>query len=171
MAKSAPRPRKRATTPRLPPTLTLGVAAALDKKAIDLVTLDLRSSSAFTDFFVICTGANTRQVQAIADAIETALKAGGIRPALVEGYARAEWVLIDCFDVIYHVFTPATRDFYALEKLWGDGERIDVPVKLERRRGAFAVPANDARRRVADSAIDPQALSSGGAAEAAGLLH
>jgi ribosome-associated protein len=129
MAKSAPRPRKRAAKPRLPPTLTLGVNAALDKKAIDLVTLDLRASSAFTDFFVICTGANTRQVQAIADAIEETLRAEGLKPALVEGYARAEWVLIDCFDVIYHVFTAATRDFYALERLWGDGERIDVPAK------------------------------------------
>ena len=127
MAKSAPRPRKRATPARLPLTLTAGVAAALDKKAIDLVTLDLRTSSAFTDFFVICTGGNIRQVQAIADGIEAALKAEGIRPALVEGYARAEWVLIDCFDVIFHIFTPATREFYQLENLWGDGERIAVP--------------------------------------------
>jgi len=129
MAKSASRPRTRSTKTRLPPTLTLGVAAALDKKAIDLITLDLRKSSAFTDFFVICTGANARQVQAIADGIEGALRSKNIRPALVEGYARAEWILIDCFDVIYHVFTPATRDFYSLERLWGDGERIAVPAK------------------------------------------
>jgi ribosome-associated protein len=136
MAKSAPKTRKRATktikttktaTSRLPATLTLGVAAALDKKAIELVTLDLRGSSAFTDFFVICTGANSRQAQAISDAIEAALKAEGIKPALIEGYPHAAWVLIDCFDVIFHIFTPATREYYGLERLWGDGERIEIP--------------------------------------------
>jgi ribosome-associated protein len=127
MAKSASRARTRTTKSRLPSTLTLGVAAALDKQAIDLVTLDLRKASAFTDFFVICTGANVRQVQAIADGIEGALRAAHIKPALVEGYARADWILIDCFDVVFHIFAPATRDFYALERLWGDGERIAVP--------------------------------------------
>jgi ribosome-associated protein len=127
MAKAAPRPRKRAAPARLPRTLTLGVAAALDKKAVDLVTLDLRGASAFTDFFVICTGANARQVRAIADAVESILRADGIKPALVEGYSHAEWVLIDCFDVVFHVFTPSTREFYALERLWGDGQRIEVP--------------------------------------------
>jgi ribosome-associated protein len=133
MAKSAPKPRKRATkaakttTSRLPATLTLGVAAALDKKAIELVTLDLRGSSAFTDFFVICSGANSRQAQAISDAIEMALKAEGIKPALIEGYPHAAWILIDCFDVIFHIFTPAAREYYGLERLWGDGERIEVP--------------------------------------------
>jgi len=129
MAKSASRPRTRSSKPRLPPTLTIGVAAALDKKAIDLVTLDLRKGSAFTDFFVICTGTNVRQVQAIADGIESALSAAHIKPALVEGYARADWILIDCFDVVFHVFAPSTRDFYALERLWGDGERIAVPAE------------------------------------------
>ncbi len=88
--------------------------------------LDLRKASAFTDFFVICTGANVRQVQAIADAVQQALSQAGTKPALVEGYDRAEWVLIDYFDFIFHVFTPATREFYALERLWGDAERIEV---------------------------------------------
>lgn len=127
MAKTVRRPRKRAATPRLPVELTQGIAAALDKKAIDLIVLDLRKASAFTDFFVIATGANLRQVQAIADGIQEALKAKDLRPALVEGYARAEWILIDYFDTIFHVFTPATREFYALERLWGDAERIEVP--------------------------------------------
>src|SRR4051794_33569906 len=129
MAKSASRPRTRTTKARLPQTLTRGVAAALDKKAIDLVTLDLRKASAFTDFFVICTGTNVRQVQAIADGIESVLRAANIKPALVEGYARADWILIDCFDVVFHVFGPATRDFYSLERLWGDGERIEAPAE------------------------------------------
>ena len=120
MAKSATRPRTRSTKPRLPQTLTIGVAAALDKKAIDLVTLDLRKASAFTDFFVICTGANVRQVQAIADGIESALSAAHIKPALIEGYARADWILIDCFDVVFHIFHDVARRFYGLERLWGD---------------------------------------------------
>jgi ribosome-associated protein len=118
------RPRKRASG--LSQELTLGIAAALDKKATDVVVLDLRKGSAFTDFFVICTGANARQVQAIAEAVQTAIGRTGARPALVEGLARAEWVLMDYFDFIVHVFTPATREFYGLERLWGDAERVEV---------------------------------------------
>lgn len=125
--KKAPRkPRKRSTAPRLPSDLTTAIAAALDKKAIDLIVLDLRRGSAFTDFFVICTGANSRQVQAIADGVEAALAATGTKPALIEGRSHAEWVLVDYFDFIVHVFTPATREFYALERLWGDAERVEV---------------------------------------------
>ena len=127
MKKTPKRPRKRQTaTPRLSSDLTAGIAAALDKKALDVLVLDLRKASAFTDFFVICTGANIRQVQAIADAVQQALGRQGTKPALVEGYERAEWVLIDYFDFIFHVFTPSTREFYALERLWGDAERIEV---------------------------------------------
>jgi len=120
------RPRKKATTPGLSGELTLGIASALEKKAIDIVVLDLRKASAFTDFFVICTGANVRQVQAIAESVQSALARKGVKPALVEGLGRAEWVLIDYFDFIFHVFTPATREFYGLERLWGDAERVEV---------------------------------------------
>jgi ribosome-associated protein len=126
MPKSERRSRKRPPPARLPPDLTAGLAAALDKKAVDPIVLDLRKASAFTDFFVICTGTNVRQVQAIADAIQDALRQRGLRPALVEGYDRAEWILIDYFDFIFHVFMPATRQFYDLERLWGDAERIEV---------------------------------------------
>jgi ribosome-associated protein len=122
-ARKTPRPR----APRLSSSLTSAIAGALEKKAIDVVVLDLREASAFTDFFVIATGANTRQVQAIADAVEAALKKKGLAPALVEGYGRGEWVLLDYFDFIVHVFTPATRAFYDLERLWGDAKRIEVP--------------------------------------------
>jgi ribosome-associated protein len=104
------------------------VAAALDKKAEDLVVLDLTQASAFTDFFVICTGTNRRQVQAIADAVEEATAANGLKPALIEGYERGEWVLIDYFDFIVHIFMPSTRLFYNLEKLWGEAKRIEVPM-------------------------------------------
>lgn len=120
------RPRKRPASPRLSSDLTAGIAAALEKKAVDVAVLDLRKASAFTDFFVICTGTNIRQVQAIADAVQETLGRSGTKPALVEGYERAEWVLIDYFDFIFHIFTPATREFYALERLWGDAERIEV---------------------------------------------
>jgi len=130
MKKPPRQPRKRLTSPRQHPELALGIAAALDKKATDVVILDLRKASAFTDFFVICTGANTRQVQAIADAVQMALRQHGSRPALVEGESRAEWVLIDYFDVIFHVFTSQTREFYGLERLWADAERIEVSAPL-----------------------------------------
>jgi ribosome-associated protein len=124
--KQSTRTRKRAQPSALSSELTLAIAAALDKKAQDVVVLDLRKASAFTDFFVIATGTSVRQVQAIADAVQASLTKAGVKPALVEGQGRAEWVLIDYFDFIVHVFTPATRDFYALERLWGDAVRVEV---------------------------------------------
>jgi ribosome-associated protein len=111
---------------RLPGDVSKAVKAALDKKAIDVVVLDLRATPAFTDFFVLCSGTSNRQVKAIADGVEDALRAAKVRPNHVEGYDRAEWVLIDCFTFIVHVFTPQMRAFYGLERLWGDAERIDV---------------------------------------------
>jgi ribosome-associated protein len=129
MKKPEGSPRKATRSRRMPAAVTASAAAALDKKALDVVVLDLRKASAFTDFFVISTGTNVRQVQAIADAVEDALRRKGIRPALVEGYERGEWVLIDYFDFIVHVFTPATREFYSLERLWGDAERMAVSAK------------------------------------------
>lgn len=127
MSKTPPkRPRKKPAAPGLPDDVTKGIAAALDKKAIDMIVLDLRQGDAFTDFFIICTGASTRQVQAIADGIQSVLGKGGTRPTQVEGETRAEWILIDYFDFVFHIFTPATREFYGLERLWGDAERIEV---------------------------------------------
>jgi len=123
------RPRKRVTKPArkgISAEMTAAIAAALDKKAEQLVVLDLTKSSAFTDFFVICTGTNRRQVQAIADAVEEAIGKRGTKPALVEGYDRGDWVLLDYFDFIVHVFMPASREFYNLERLWGDAEKIEV---------------------------------------------
>ena len=123
------RPRKRVTKPArkgISAEMTSAIAAALDKKAEQLVVLDLTKSSAFTDFFVICTGTNRRQVQAIADAVEQAIGRRGTKPALVEGYDRGDWVLLDYFDFIVHVFMPASREFYNLERLWGDAEKIEV---------------------------------------------
>ena len=102
------------------------VRAALDKKPSDVVVLDLRNTPAFTDFFILCSGQNQRQVKAIAEAVEEALRAAKVRPAHIEGYDRAEWVLMDFFTFIVHVFTPQMRLFYSLERLWGDAERIEV---------------------------------------------
>ena len=116
--------RKRST--RLTGDIAKAVRAALDKKAQNVVVLDLRHTPAFTDFFLVCSGQNQRQVHAIADAIEETLKASKIRPSHIEGYDRAEWVLMDYFTFIVHIFTPQMREFYSLERLWGDAERIDV---------------------------------------------
>lgn len=128
---TTPTPRKRTkkkpATSELPKDIALGLAAALDKKALDPIVLDLRPSQAFTDFFIILTGNNTRQVQAIADGIQSVLGKKGVKPTLVEGETRAEWILVDYFDFIFHIFTPATREFYGLERLWGDAERVELP--------------------------------------------
>ena len=124
---AAPKARARKSAPaRMPKAINAGIAAAFDKKAGDVVIMDLRKASSFTDFFVLCTGQNMRQVKAIAEAIEAELKKEGLRPSLVEGYNKAEWVLLDYFDFIFHVFTPSTREFYGLERLWGSAERIPV---------------------------------------------
>lgn len=131
MAKTASsrktRPTKTAPAPKVPKALKTVIAAAQDKKATGIVLLDLRKAGAFTDHFVIATGSNPRQVQAIADAIEQALKAEGQRPSLVEGYARAEWVLLDYFDFVVHVFSKQARDFYGLDRLWGNAARMEIP--------------------------------------------
>ena len=121
----------RTTTPRAPKRkltaeVSKAVRAVLDKKAVDVVVLDLRNTPAFTDFFVLCSGNNQRQVKAIADAVQDTLREAKVRPAHVEGYDRAEWVLMDFFSFIVHVFTPQTRAFYGLERLWGDAEKIEV---------------------------------------------
>jgi ribosome-associated protein len=111
---------------KLPSEVTSAVAAALDKKASEIVVLDLRHTPAFTDFFVVCSGQNSRQVKAIADNIEDTLRQAGVRPAHVEGYDRGEWILMDFFTLIVHVFAPQKRDFYGLERLWGDAIRIEM---------------------------------------------
>lgn len=117
----------RSPKPRLPKHIQAVVAAAQNKKAMGVVVLDLRKSAAFTDFFVICSATNPRQVQAIADSVEDALRTQKQVPSLVEGYARAEWVLLDYFDFVVHVFSKHARDFYALDSLWGNAVRTEFP--------------------------------------------
>ena len=101
------------------------MAACEDKKAEDIVILQMdRSSSAFTDYFVICTGTNPRQIQAIADDVELRLKQQGQIPNNVEGYNRAEWVLIDYVDFVVHVFSENARGHYNLERLWKSAKKL-----------------------------------------------
>jgi ribosome-associated protein len=112
---------------KLPASVAAAVRAALDKKATDLVVLDLRKAGGFTDFFVICTGRNVRQIAAIADAVGDVLKQErGERPALTEGVDRSEWILLDYFNFVVHIFSPDCRAFYDLERLWGNAERIVI---------------------------------------------
>lgn len=118
---------KRRKSVRLPEQVVHAVRAAEDKKATDLVVLDLRKAAGFTDFFVIASATNPRQIRAIADSVMAALAVEGVKPAHVEGYDRSEWVLLDYFDFIVHVFMPETRLFYGLERLWGNAERIEIP--------------------------------------------
>jgi ribosome-associated protein len=118
---------KRRKPVHLPEQVVRAIRAAEDKKATDLVVLDLRKAAGFTDFFLICSGTNPRQIRAIADAVMTALADEGVKPAHVEGYERSEWVLLDYFDFIVHIFAPETRLFYGLERLWGNAERVEIP--------------------------------------------
>ena len=123
MAKTATKARK-TTRPKLPKAVSGAVHAAQDKKAVDLVVLDLRKAGGFTDYFVICTGTNPRQINAIADSVEDTLKREyGERPALTEGVEKSEWILLDYFDFVVHVFSRDCRAFYGLERLWGNAER------------------------------------------------
>ena len=96
-------------------------AQAADKKAIDVVELDVRGVLDYTDFFLICSGNTARQTKAIHDGIHQSLKdEHGILPRRVEGLREASWILMDYLDVIVHIFTPEARDFYRLEQLWGE---------------------------------------------------
>jgi ribosome-associated protein len=110
----------------LPGPIRTVLAAAFAKKAEQVSLLDLRSAHAFTDAFVICSGQSSRQVRAIAEAIEDALRKEQVRASHVEGLERSEWVLLDYFDFVVHVFTPETRAFYGLERLWGSAEVLEV---------------------------------------------
>lgn len=104
------------------------VEAALDKKAEDVLVLDLRGLCDFTDYFVICHGSTSRQVLAIADAIEERIREEDRRkPKHVEGRRVADWVLMDFIDVVVHVFQDEKREFYGLERLWGDARRVAIP--------------------------------------------
>jgi len=100
---------------------TAVVGYAQDRKAVEVVELDLRGMIGYTDYFVICTGRSARQTKAIHDAIYVVMKAEhGVLPRRVEGLPGGQWILMDYLDVIVHLFTPETREYYRLEQLWGE---------------------------------------------------
>jgi ribosome-associated protein len=108
----------------LPKAVAAAVGAVREKKAEDVVVLDLRKTGAFTDYFVICTGGNPRQMTAIADSVQNTLRQTlGERPTLAEGIDRSEWILLDYFNLVIHIFSRERRAFYGLERLWGNAAR------------------------------------------------
>jgi len=123
-ASKAAAPAVKTKTPRLPKAVATAVEAVRDKKAVDTVVLDLRKADGFTDYFVICSGMNARQITAIADAVQETLKQQlGERPAVTEGVKSSEWILLDYFNFVVHVFSRECRGFYGLERLWGNAVR------------------------------------------------
>jgi ribosome-associated protein len=114
------------------------VSAAQDKKAEEIAILELeKNSGAFTDYFVVCSGSNPRQVEAIAEEIELRLKRAGQYPAHVEGYKQAEWVLLDYTDFVVHVFVEKARRYYDLERLWKSAKRLQAAdLKTSAKRAA-----------------------------------
>ncbi len=130
------------------------IAAAEDKKAEDVTVLELdKASGGFTDFFVICSGGNPRQVQAISDEVELKLSRAGLRPTHVEGYTQAEWVLLDYVDFVVHVFSQKARHFYNLERLWKSakqwtpGELRSAPRKRTPAKRSTPAPGRPHRSR------------------------
>jgi ribosome-associated protein len=116
------------------------IQACLDKKAEELSILEMeKGSGAFTDYFVLCSGTNPRQVQAIADEVELRLKTTGVRPAHVEGYRQGEWILVDYVDFVVHVFSEKARKFYDLERLWKTAKRLE-PAELTPKARTKASP-------------------------------
>src|SRR6201987_3341389 len=113
------------------------ITACKDKKAEQITILELeKGSGAFTDYFVICSGTNPRQIQAIADEVELRLKRAGLYPLHVEGYRQAEWVLLDYSDFVVHVFAEKARRYYELERLWKSAKRLEPGDLKTTRRAA-----------------------------------
>jgi len=130
----------------LNPPLEAAVAAADAKKAEEISVLDLRGLSDVADYFIICHGRSTRQVQSIADSIEQALVARKRRPSHIEGYSRGEWVLMDYLDLVVHIFTAERREYYRLERLWGDAPLISFDGEPQK-RSLRAEERSSAKRR------------------------
>ena len=131
--------------------VALVLAAAEAKKAEDVSVLELpKESSAFTDYFVVCSGANPRQVQAIADEVDERLSKAGFEPNHREGYDHGEWILLDYVDFVVHIFNESARKFYDLERLWKSAKKLESAVVLGKKKpartGMKATPAKAARR-------------------------
>lgn len=118
--------KKTTKTQKIPESVKISVEASRMKKAEDIVVLDLTGISSFTDFFIIMQGNSSRQNVAIYEGIEEELKALSIRPLSIEGKENAEWILMDYGEFIVHIFSPRAREYYSLEKLWGDGIKLTL---------------------------------------------
>lgn len=131
--------------------VTAAIQACLDKKAEEISVLEMeKGSGAFTDYFVLCSGTNPRQVQAIADEVELRLKTSDVRPAHVEGYKQGEWILVDYVDFVVHVFSEKARKFYDLERLWKTAKRLQPSeLKPEKKRKSVPKTKPAARKQVA----------------------
>ena len=114
------------TIETLPAEVARAAQSALERKALDVVALDLRGISSATDFFVICSGTSDIHVRSVAEHLIEVMKADGTRAGHVEGLEGGRWVLVDYIDFVVHVFHPAARDFYQLETLWGDAPRFEI---------------------------------------------
>lgn len=117
-------------------TALLAAKAADGKKAYDLLVLDLRGLTSITDYFVICSASNVTQIGAISDGIGHALAGEGVWPSHIEGGDGSTWVLMDYGDAVVHIFDEGTRDYYSLERLWGDAPRVPVPPMTPALQGA-----------------------------------
>jgi ribosome-associated protein len=124
---------RKAPPPALPAALALALEAADDRKATDIVALDLRALNDATDFFVIASGTSDAHVRGIADLVLERLAESAIRPHHVEGLSNGRWVLLDFVDIVVHLFHPEARSFYQLERLWSDAPRVIAPARQERK--------------------------------------
>jgi ribosome-associated protein len=120
------------TLPSIPAKVATAARAASDKLARDILLLEVGQVMALTDWFVIATGNNSRQVRTVADEVTGALKAAGAGAPRIEGLNEANWVLLDFGDVVVHVFQPETREFYGLERLWADVPAVEWSDELDR---------------------------------------
>ena len=119
--------------------VSAAITACQEKQAEAITVLEMeKGSGAFTDYFVVCSGSNPRQVQAISDEVETRLEKAGMRPNNIEGYRQAEWVLLDYVDFVVHVFSEKARKYYDLERLWKSAKRLE-PGELVKKRAARKV--------------------------------
>jgi ribosome-associated protein len=128
--RNQPQPEPAVTVDQLDERVLAALHAAGEKKAIDPIVLDLREIASFTDYFVIFSGANERQVQAISDEVYEQLKKAGSPALRVEGYKTAEWILLDYGDFVVHVFEQKARKFYDLERLWRESKRVSLPAEF-----------------------------------------
>lgn len=141
--------------------VALAVQAVESKKGEDVAILEMdRASGAFTDYFIVCSGTNPRQIQAIADEVQTQLNQAGFRPNSVEGYTQAEWVLLDYVDFVLHVFSERARKFYDLERLWKSARRLS-PTGLAQKPAARKTASKKTSKKAASRTAKTAKSTSG----------